>query len=635
MQKQMGSGEEKAKWRDMPAGRNLRMGECLEAFACASWRARPHASLVHGPGEKVLLLAHLRSDTRAVSSLEPSTASLAPPFLCTDSDHQLIRPTVPLPLAQISDILHTSLPNSPSSFAPSHRPDLHTPSPSPRKNRVRGTYSPQHSPVLITRTLSPNRAKPTLAMSIQIHAPAPIMSSHLPQSHRSSSRSRSRPSSPLSVATQLPLASPLTRPPMTRPPSRSERLLRDTLRKAEEQERLANLAALPSPSLLGGFSSPSLAPAFVLNPKSCAPAPHARRHVRRNTSSSSATDASFGSTDYFKSPQPPAVDAFDPEDEDDDEVDEQGWLWRTRSATSASSSSSVHLTGQSQTQTQGYYYASRTGLARQNSTDKVPSGYSRSRAHTDPTGGEKISGMSPPGGDLVYGTPGSPRAALQRSSKSAPNVSRPSHSKRPSAEFITHENGLLMKENSTVTPHEAVLRSRLEGVLRGAKQQERNAKSRERGGSGSGDSMASSRNLSGEGDFFFGGDAQYVSSPVAEHEPKRSSISSPSAATTTRTPSSTHTARQTSSPRGRPQRLNNNSLLTPPPTPPSPFNAHTAAAQCRAMDGYVSFANIEGLGVPDGEDGDGEEEAGRSARWLKWLNVGRGRSDSTGSVPGR
>jgi len=490
-------------------------------------------------------------------------------------------------------------------------------------------------------------------MSIQIHAPAPIMSTRplSPPSHhqplprrRSQSSSRSRPSSPAPINTQLPLlppTSPLARPPMTRPPSRSEKLLRDTLRKAEEQERMASFASLTSPPLLSGFTSPPLAPAFVLGPKPSSSSPPApRRHVRRNTSSSSATDASFGSVDYFKGGQSQDVDAFDPEeDEDMDEVDEQGWLWRTRSATSASSSSSVHLT--SQTQSQGYYYAART--------DKATSGYTRSRAHTDPTGGEKT-GLSPPA-ELVYGTPVSPRAALQRSAKSSPNVTRPSRSKRTSAEYTSHDNTLLMKENGTMTPHEAVLKARLEGVLRGAKEQERRARSRDRGGSGSGsgsgsgasNSMASSRNLSGEGDFFFGGAAEYTVSPISEHPltttNKRASVSSQKhpSSTSTRTPSSTHTAKAPASPRPSHQAAN---LLTPPPTPPvlpsSPFNAHTAAAQCRAMDGYVSFATIEGLGVPEGEDYDGDEDSGRKGKWLKWLSVGgRGRSESVSSLASR
>ena len=45
------------------------------------------------------------------------------------------------------------------------------------------------------------------------------------------------------------------------------------------------------------------------------------------------------------------------------------------------------------------------------------------------------------------------------------------------------------------------------------------------------------------------------------------------------------------------------------------FNARKASAQCRAMEGYVSFATVEGLGEPPADplsptDGD-EEERGR------------------------
>ena len=52
---------------------------------------------------------------------------------------------------------------------------------------------------------------------------------------------------------------------------------------------------------------------------------------------------------------------------------------------------------------------------------------------------------------------------------------------------------------------------------------------------------------------------------------------------------------------------------SPPSTPPSPstkhFNARKASTQCRAIEGYVSFASVEGLGEPplvgDEFDGDG------------------------------
>lgn len=76
--------------------------------------------------------------------------------------------------------------------------------------------------------------------------------------------------------------------------------------------------------------------------------------------------------------------------------------------------------------------------------------------------------------------------------------------------------------------------------------------------------------------------------------------------------------------------------LTSPPSPP--FNARQAAAQCKAMNGYISFANIEGLGVPEGSDEEVDDEAKSRSRWFQWLHISgkagvndraRGRSDSS------
>jgi len=38
------------------------------------------------------------------------------------------------------------------------------------------------------------------------------------------------------------------------------------------------------------------------------------------------------------------------------------------------------------------------------------------------------------------------------------------------------------------------------------------------------------------------------------------------------------------------------------------------------MDGYVSFANVEGLGSPPEDDME-SVEAGRNSAWLKWLGL--------------
>ncbi|KAH9174045.1 hypothetical protein EDB89DRAFT_1954268 [Lactarius sanguifluus] len=68
---------------------------------------------------------------------------------------------------------------------------------------------------------------------------------------------------------------------------------------------------------------------------------------------------------------------------------------------------------------------------------------------------------------------------------------------------------------------------------------------------------------------------------------------------------------------------------TPPPTPPT-FDARNASAKLRSIDGYVSFANVEGLGVPPGVDEDATEEEKRRGWWL-WR--GRERSGSLGTAP--
>ena len=340
------------------------------------------------------------------------------------------------------------------------------------------------------------RAPPTLAMSIQIHSPTPILSarptspsSHPnPHHHRSSSRPRSRPTSPLSPPAHL----PLQRPPMPRPSSRSERLLRDTLRKHEERDRLANLSALPSPSIFGasqpahGFSSP-------------------RRHVRRNTNSSTGTDdASLEGSDYFR---PEALGISQDEEQD---ADEGGWLWRTRSATSASSSSSGPQNPQN-TNTQLVRVPSK-------SRQRQQAGSSRNRSHTDPTGGRNQEQQFSYGTTTTPASPPIPsRAQLPRSPKSVPNVSR---SSRTSLENHTTTGTQDCGCAAGMTPHDVVLKSRLESVLRSAKEQERRDVERERererrksqsqsasgsgSGSGSGNSMASSRNMSGEGEWFFG-----------------------------------------------------------------------------------------------------------------------------------
>ncbi|KAH9828834.1 uncharacterized protein C8Q71DRAFT_891820 [Rhodofomes roseus] len=121
---------------------------------------------------------------------------------------------------------------------------------------------------------------------------------------------------------------------------------------------------------------------------------------------------------------------------------------------------------------------------------------------------------------VAYGTSSllSPaRAHLQHSAPSAPHVGRAAQAQKTSPE-----------RTPAVTPHDAVMRNELEGVLRGAKQQGRRQKSTERSSCGSGNSMVSSRNLSTESDLFFGanGEVSVTVTLLSSAESKTSSFSS-------------------------------------------------------------------------------------------------------------
>ncbi|OCH89043.1 hypothetical protein OBBRIDRAFT_41632 [Obba rivulosa] len=488
-------------------------------------------------------------------------------------------------------------------------------------------------------------------MSMHVHAPIPVSSRSAPPMTnaapstsidtpgvRARSRSRARqpsssfsqPNSPLPTSSQLP--SPLSipalpaahssvRPPMPRPPSRSERLLRDTLRRAEEHDRMIhNPPPLPTPT-----STPN------------SPSRPSRR-LRRHTASSASTEVSND-------------DECDCDDVFVSETDDmRAWLWRTRSGTSAS------MPAPSVSSTQTYNLPSprqKPALFRNNSVGSV-----------DASARTVVPG-SPP---TAYATPGtSPaRAQLQRSVHSSPAVRHASraHSRSHSGTFggnghaspTSPPRTSLDGERPQLTPHEAVLRSRLEGVLRSAKsakEQERRAQSGERRGaggresgsaSGSGNSMASSRNMSSEGELFLAvqglahadsGLTSLKSSHATSKHAKARATASPSLQLQRAPLGSPSSASASSSP------------LTPPPTPPSPFDARTAAALCRAMDGYVSFANVEGLGVPAGAEEDDEEESKARGRWWNWLTIagkrrhedsgssGNGRSESSSSVASR
>lgn len=269
---------------------------------------------------------------------------------------------------------------------------------------------------------------------------------------------------------------------MTRPPSRSEQLLRETLKRAEEYERMTN----PMPS---GPGSP---PVSQKNEKGT------RRHRRSTTSSSVSTDMSFDAFDHQDAVNVVIARAQEQDDDDHDE-----WLWRSRRGTSTSTdeSSSSSGNGHEQQQYQHHTFShtqqNRAKLARNRSVDYgTGSAGVYMRGFTD-------SQLVQAQAQLAYGTPTSPsRIEPRRSTKSSPTVPKSrAHSNTVSSPHMGDASHY-------ETPHEAVLRSRLEGVLRGANRARSGERRKEAGSgsaSGSGTSMASSRNLSGEGDFFFTG----------------------------------------------------------------------------------------------------------------------------------
>ena len=61
----------------------------------------------------------------------------------------------------------------------------------------------------------------------------------------------------------------------------------------------------------------------------------------------------------------------------------------------------------------------------------------------------------------------------------------------------------------------------------------------------------------------------------------------------------------------------------PPPTPLT-FDARGAAAKLRSIDGYDSFANVEGLGGPPGVEEEVTEDDRRRVTWRRRGGLGAG-----------
>ncbi|KAF9650591.1 hypothetical protein BDM02DRAFT_3127578 [Thelephora ganbajun] len=152
-----------------------------------------------------------------------------------------------------------------------------------------------------------------------------------------------------------------------------------------------------------------------------------------------------------------------------------------------------------------------------------------------------------------------------------------------------------------LTPHGAVLKRRLEGVLSQARDQDRRKSHR---------SVSRPRAYTRESSEDWNSQS---TSPLLVYSP---GLPPQSLGPLTPPPTPPHVpsvlSRTTSHPTntGRPL-----------PTPSSPsFDARTASAMCRRINGYVSFANVEGLGSPPEDDSE-STEAGRHHAWLKWLGL--------------
>lgn len=193
---------------------------------------------------------------------------------------------------------------------------------------------------------------------------------------------------------------------------------------------------------------------------------------------------------------------------------------------------------------------------------------------------------------------GSPRPRLTRNN---------SIDKKRSVSPIPHGSSRRTSTTSSssddvFTPHEAVLRRRLEGVLSQVRDQDRGKSHR---------SVSRPRAHTRESSEDWNSQS---SSPLPAYSP---GLPTQSLVPLTPPPTPPHAPSILSRTVSHP----GNTGRRPPKSPSSPpFDARTASAMCRRMDGYVSFANIEGLGSPPEDDMEAVD-AGRNHAWLKWLGL--------------
>ena len=78
-------------------------------------------------------------------------------------------------------------------------------------------------------------------------------------------------------------------------------------------------------------------------------------------------------------------------------------------------------------------------------------------------------------------------------------------------------------------------------------------------------------------------------------------------------------------PQFKPSHLVNTGRRPPTKTSPRVFDARTAAVACRTVDGYVSFANVEGLGSPTEDNAESitvnTQQHHTWSGWWAWMDL--------------
>lgn len=354
---------------------------------------------------------------------------------------------------------------------------------------------------------------------MQIHAPAPAA----PTPRRHSAQ-----------YTQLP---PHTQhaQAIARPPSRSERLLRDTLLRDDKERH-------PVPPSPRRNTHPQSHPHAHLQPQ------QPRNHSRRPSYSSYSSASASGD----HSPQEYEYGYDDDDDrEDDREADEQ-WmrgtvLFRTPMAAPAPAG-----------------LVRNKSLGHRRETSPSPSSHRYSAQHYQQQQLPQHQGHGQPQRAPLQRSANSMPTSLPRSPPASPPSRPASFASPPAARSRSHSHSTSL--SMQLTPHEAVLRARLEKVL--SMGRDESAREREAHDWTSSPSSAGSE------------------SPPSSHSHSHA-----------HSPPRSHSRPHAHAPGPH----------TPPDSPA--FNARTASALCRQMEGYVSFACVEGLGEQQGMDAGSDEEA--------------------------